>query len=76
MPSSSNPSKPSGSLHGIDLNTSAASSSNKSNVIQEKHWKRLKKKSKDLNDQHNEFANLDSISIDTTIFEEGTSLHD
>ncbi|KAK4345180.1 hypothetical protein RND71_035356 [Anisodus tanguticus] len=48
--------------------TSATSSSNESNISQEQHWKRLKKKPKDLDDQNNEFVYLDSISIDTAIF--------
>uniref|UniRef100_M1D8T3 Uncharacterized protein n=1 Tax=Solanum tuberosum TaxID=4113 RepID=M1D8T3_SOLTU len=57
-------------LHEIDINTSAASSSNESNVSQELHLKRLKKNPKELNNQQCEFAELDSISIDTTIFED------
>lgn len=55
----------------LALNISAASSSNESNASQEPHWKRLKKKTKDSNDQHREFADLDSISIDTVMFEDG-----
>ncbi|KAH0746483.1 hypothetical protein KY285_008140 [Solanum tuberosum] len=72
-PSCSNTSKTSISLHEIDISTSAASSSNESNVNQELHWKRLKKKPKDLNTQQCEFAELDSISIDTAIFEDGAA---
>ncbi|KAH0697243.1 hypothetical protein KY290_014694 [Solanum tuberosum] len=72
-PSCSNTSKTSISLHEIDISTSAASSSNESNVSQELHWKRLKKKPKDLNTQQYEFAELDSISIDTAIFEDGAA---
>ncbi|KAH0713698.1 hypothetical protein KY289_009657 [Solanum tuberosum] len=72
-PSCSNTSKMSISLHEIDISTSAASSSNESNVNQELHWKRLKKKPKDLNTQQCEFAELDSISIDTAIFEDGAA---
>ncbi|KAH0716279.1 hypothetical protein KY284_009184 [Solanum tuberosum] len=70
-PSCSNTSKTSISLHEIDISASAASSSNESNVSQELHWKRLKKKHKDLNTQQCEFVELDSISIDTAIFEDG-----
>ncbi|WMV42232.1 hypothetical protein MTR67_035617, partial [Solanum verrucosum] len=70
-PSCSNTSKTSISLHEIDISTSAASSSNESNVSQELHRKRLKKKPKDLNTQQCKFAELDSISIDTAIFEDG-----
>ncbi|KAH0686254.1 hypothetical protein KY284_016807 [Solanum tuberosum] len=72
-PSCSNTSKTFISLHEIDINASAASSSNESNVSQELHWKRLKKKSKDLNTQQCEFVELDSISIDTAIFEDGVA---
>uniref|UniRef100_M1DDM3 Uncharacterized protein n=1 Tax=Solanum tuberosum TaxID=4113 RepID=M1DDM3_SOLTU len=72
-PSCSNTSKTSISLHEIDISTSADSSSNESNVSQELHWKRLKKKPKDLNTQQCEFAELDSISIDIAIFEDGTA---
>ncbi|KAH0722598.1 hypothetical protein KY290_005250 [Solanum tuberosum] len=72
-PYCSNTSKMSISLHEIDISTSAASSSNESNVSQELHWKRLKKKPKDLNTQQCEFAELDSISIDTAIFEDGAA---
>ncbi|KAH0642041.1 hypothetical protein KY290_033644 [Solanum tuberosum] len=72
-PSCSNTSKTSISLHKIDISASAASSSNESNVSQELHWKRLKKKPKDLNTQQCEFAELDSISIDTAIFEDGVA---
>ncbi|KAH0645171.1 hypothetical protein KY284_033055 [Solanum tuberosum] len=71
--SCSNTSKTSISLHEIDISASAASSSNESNVSQELHWKRLKKKPKDLNTQQCEFAELDSISIDTAIFEDGAA---
>ncbi|PHT54685.1 hypothetical protein CQW23_03171 [Capsicum baccatum] len=53
--------------------TSAASSFNQRNASQEPHYKHLKKKYKDLSDQHCEFANLDFISIDATIFEDGVS---
>uniref|UniRef100_A0A3Q7EYS9 Aminotransferase-like plant mobile domain-containing protein n=1 Tax=Solanum lycopersicum TaxID=4081 RepID=A0A3Q7EYS9_SOLLC len=49
------------------------SSSNESNVSQELNWKHLKKKPKDLNTQQCEFAELDSISIDPVIFEDGTA---
>ncbi|KAH0650406.1 hypothetical protein KY284_030318 [Solanum tuberosum] len=70
-PSCSNTSKTSISLHEIGISTSAASSSNESNVCQELHWKRLKKKPKNLSNQQCEFAELDSISIDTAIFEDG-----
>ncbi|KAH0655509.1 hypothetical protein KY285_030391 [Solanum tuberosum] len=70
-PSCSNTSKPSISLHEIGISTSAASSSNESNVRQELHWKRLKKKPKNLSNQQWEFTELDSISIDTAIFEDG-----
>ncbi|WMV13469.1 hypothetical protein MTR67_006854 [Solanum verrucosum] len=66
-----NKSKASISHHEFGFNTSAISRSNESNVSQEQHWKRLMKKPKDLNDQHCEFAELDSISIDTAIFEDG-----
>ena len=72
-PSYSNTSKMSISIQDIDISTSAASSSNESNVSQELHWKRLKKKPKDLNTQQCEFAELDSISIDPAIFEDGTA---
>ncbi|KAH0717403.1 hypothetical protein KY285_013434 [Solanum tuberosum] len=70
-PSCSNTSKTSISLHDIDISASATSSCNESNVSQKLHWKRLKKKPKDLNTQQCEFAELDSISIDTAIFEDG-----
>ncbi|XP_027769716.1 uncharacterized protein LOC114075560 [Solanum pennellii] len=72
-PSYSNTSKTSISLQEIDICISAASSSNESNVSQELHWKRLKKKPKDLNTQQCEFAELDSICIDTAIFEDGAA---
>ncbi|KAK4718116.1 hypothetical protein R3W88_016454 [Solanum pinnatisectum] len=72
-PSCSNTSKTSISLHEIGINTSAASSSDKSNVSQELHLKRLKKKPKELNNQQCEFAELDSISINTAIFEDGAA---
>ncbi|KAK4737612.1 hypothetical protein R3W88_001309 [Solanum pinnatisectum] len=72
-PSCSNTSKTSISLHEIDISTSAASSSNESNVSQELHWKRLKKNPKDLNTQQCEYAELDSISIDTAIFEDSAA---
>ncbi|KAK4716572.1 hypothetical protein R3W88_014910 [Solanum pinnatisectum] len=72
-PSCSNTSKTSISLHEIDISTSAASSSNESNVRQELHWKHLNKKPKDLNTQQCEFAKLDSISIATAIFEDGAA---
>ncbi|KAH0696636.1 hypothetical protein KY290_014018 [Solanum tuberosum] len=71
-PSCSNTSKTSISLQEIDISASAASSSNESNVSQELHWKRLKKKPKDLNTQQCESAELDSI-IDTAIFEDGAA---
>ncbi|KAH0636298.1 hypothetical protein KY290_038348 [Solanum tuberosum] len=45
-PSCTNTSKTSISLYEIGISTSASSSSNKSNVSQELHWKRLKKKPK------------------------------
>ena len=61
------------SIQDIDISTSAASSSNESNVSQELHWKRLKKKPKDLNTQQCEFAESDSICIDTAIFEDGAA---
>ncbi|KAK4364218.1 hypothetical protein RND71_015576 [Anisodus tanguticus] len=48
--------------------TSSTFSSNESNVSQEQHRKHLKKKHKDLGDLHNEFIDLNSISIDTAIF--------
>ncbi|KAH0715075.1 hypothetical protein KY284_007980 [Solanum tuberosum] len=67
----SNTSKASILLHEIDINTSVASRSNTSNVNQEQHWKRLNKTPKDLNNQQCEFAELDTISIDTVIFEDG-----
>ncbi|PHT37010.1 hypothetical protein CQW23_24710 [Capsicum baccatum] len=51
----------------------AASSSNESNASQEPNCKCLKKKHKDLSDQHREFADLDSISIETAIFEHGAA---
>ncbi|KAH0746105.1 hypothetical protein KY285_007762 [Solanum tuberosum] len=70
-PSRSNTSKSSISLHEIGICNSAASSSNVSSVSQELHWKRLKKKPKELNNQQYEFTELDSISIDTAIFEDG-----
>ncbi|KAH0764903.1 hypothetical protein KY285_000774 [Solanum tuberosum] len=70
-PSCSNTSKTSILLHEIGISSSATSSSSESNVNQELHWKRLKKKPKDLNNQQCEFAELDSISIDTAIFEDG-----
>ncbi|KAH0697977.1 hypothetical protein KY289_015459 [Solanum tuberosum] len=69
-PSCSSMSKTSISLHEIDISASAASSSNESNVSQELHWKHLKKNPKDLNTQQCEFTELDSISIDTAIFED------
>ncbi|KAH0743195.1 hypothetical protein KY290_031188 [Solanum tuberosum] len=72
-PSCSNTSKTSISLHEIGITTSAASSSNERNVRQELHWKRLKKKPKNLSNQQCEFAELDSISIDTAIFEDGAA---
>ncbi|KAF3622175.1 hypothetical protein FXO38_31422 [Capsicum annuum] len=62
-------SKPPISLKGVDID-SAASSSNESNASQEPHCKHLKKKHKDLSDQHREFADFDSRSIDTAIFED------
>ncbi|KAJ8556355.1 hypothetical protein K7X08_023113 [Anisodus acutangulus] len=62
--------KPSVSPNEVGI-TSAASSSNESNVSQEQHWRRLKKKPKDLGDQNNDFVDLDSISIDTAIFGDG-----
>ncbi|KAJ8554183.1 hypothetical protein K7X08_024861 [Anisodus acutangulus] len=65
-------SKPFVSPNGLGI-TSATSSSNESNVSQEQHWKHLKKKHKDLGDQHNEFVDLDSISIDTAIFGDGVA---
>ncbi|PHU22628.1 hypothetical protein BC332_07735 [Capsicum chinense] len=54
-------------------NEGAASSSIKSNDSQEPHWKRLKKKHKDFSDQHHEFVDFDSISIDTAILEDGVA---
>ncbi|KAG5619644.1 hypothetical protein H5410_004862 [Solanum commersonii] len=66
-----NTSKASISLHEFGFSTSAIFRSNESNVSQDQHWKCLMKKHKDLNDQHCEFAELDSISIDTAIFEDG-----
>ncbi|KAH0729707.1 hypothetical protein KY290_000840 [Solanum tuberosum] len=70
-PSCSNTSKTSISLQEIGISSSAASSSNERNVSQELHWKSLKKKPKDLNNKQCEFAELDSISIDSAIFEDG-----
>ncbi|KAG5630502.1 hypothetical protein H5410_002219 [Solanum commersonii] len=55
----------------IGISSSATSSSNERNVSQELHWKSLKKKPKDLNNKQCEFTELDSISIDTTIFKDG-----
>ncbi|MCE0481826.1 hypothetical protein HAX54_039909 [Datura stramonium] len=72
MPVCSGISKPPISLNGDGI-TSVASSSNESNVSQEQHWKSLKKKLKDLSDQHFEFADLDFISIDTANFEDGAT---
>ncbi|PHT68748.1 hypothetical protein T459_28235 [Capsicum annuum] len=71
-PLSNDTSKPLVSLNGVAID-STASSSNESNAIQEPRWKCLKKKYKDLSDQHREFADLDFISIDTAIFEDGVS---
>ncbi|MCD9560391.1 hypothetical protein HAX54_019062 [Datura stramonium] len=68
MPFCSGTSKPPIFINGDGI-TSAYSSSNESNVSQEQHWKRFKKKPKDLSDQYSEFADLNSISIDTAIFE-------
>ncbi|KAG5576232.1 hypothetical protein H5410_056366 [Solanum commersonii] len=70
-PSRSNTFKTSISLHEIGICNSAASSSNDNSVSQELHWKHLKKKPKELNNQQCEFTELDSISIDTAIFEDG-----
>ncbi|MCD9646308.1 hypothetical protein HAX54_036039 [Datura stramonium] len=70
MPFCSGTSKPPISLNGDGI-TSVAYSLNESNVNQEQYWKRLKKKSKNLSNQHYEFADLDSISIDAAIFEDG-----
>ncbi|KAM3282158.1 hypothetical protein P3S67_025803 [Capsicum chacoense] len=70
MPFCSDASKPPVSLDGVAIG-SAASSSNKSNACQEPDWKCLKKKHKGLSYQHREFAGLDSITIETTIFEDG-----
>ncbi|KAJ8569663.1 hypothetical protein K7X08_006240 [Anisodus acutangulus] len=64
--------KPFVSPNGVGI-ISEASSSNERNVCQEQHWKRLKKKHKDLGDQHNEFVDLDYISIDTAIFGDGAT---
>ncbi|KAG5576798.1 hypothetical protein H5410_056932 [Solanum commersonii] len=72
-PFCSNTSKASILLHEIDSNTSVASRSNMSNVNQEQHRKCLNKTPKDLNSQHSEFAELDAISIDTVIFEDGAA---
>ncbi|KAK4364297.1 hypothetical protein RND71_015655 [Anisodus tanguticus] len=62
--------KPSVSPNEVGI-TSAASSSNESNVSREQHWRRLKKKPKDLGYQNNDFVDLDSISIDTAVFGDG-----
>lgn len=51
--------------------TSANSSSKESNARKEPPWKHLKKKHKDLSDQHCEFATLNFISVDTAIFDDG-----
>ncbi|PHU09681.1 hypothetical protein BC332_21541 [Capsicum chinense] len=72
VPFCSDASKPPVSLDGVTIG-SATSSLNERNASQEPHWRRLKKKHKDLSDQHREFADLDSISIDTTIFEDGAA---
>ncbi|PHT34168.1 hypothetical protein CQW23_25968 [Capsicum baccatum] len=72
MPFCSDASKPPVSLDGVAIG-SATSSSNESNASQEPHWKCLKKKHKYLTDQHRDFADLDSISIDTAIFEDGVA---
>ncbi|MCD7470547.1 hypothetical protein HAX54_010504 [Datura stramonium] len=56
-----------------DVITSATSSSNERKVSQEQRWKCLKRKAKDLSDQHSEFTDLDSISIDTAIFEDSAT---
>ncbi|KAF3661326.1 hypothetical protein FXO37_12975 [Capsicum annuum] len=72
VPFCSDTSKPLVSLNGVAID-STASSSNESTAVQEPRWKCLKKKYKDLSDQHREFADLDFISIDTAIFEDGIS---
>ncbi|PHT58504.1 hypothetical protein CQW23_00867 [Capsicum baccatum] len=72
VPFCSDASKPPVSLDGVAIG-SAPFSSNESNASQEPHWKRLKKNHKDLSDQHREFADLDSISIDIAIFEDGAA---
>ncbi|KAM3269292.1 hypothetical protein P3S67_030174 [Capsicum chacoense] len=68
----SDASKPPISLNGVAIGSDAFSS-NESNASQEPHWKRLKKKHKDLSDQHHEFADLNSVSIDTAIFGDGAA---
>ncbi|PHT50374.1 hypothetical protein CQW23_10121 [Capsicum baccatum] len=70
VPFCSDASKPPISLDGVAIG-SAASSSNESNASQEPYWKHLNKKHKGLSYQHCEFDDLDSISIDTVIFEDG-----
>ncbi|MCD7450398.1 hypothetical protein HAX54_006031 [Datura stramonium] len=72
MPFCSGKSKPPTSINEDGI-TSAASSSNESNVSQEQHWKCLKKKPKELSDKHSEFTDLDSISIDIAIFVDGAA---
>ncbi|PHU02817.1 hypothetical protein BC332_28068 [Capsicum chinense] len=72
VPFCSDASKPLVLLDGVAIGSST-SSSNESNASQEPHWKYLKKKHKDLSDQHRDFADLDSISIDTAIFEDGAA---
>ncbi|MCE3051861.1 hypothetical protein HAX54_051073 [Datura stramonium] len=59
VPFCSGTSKPPISLNGDGI-TSAACSSNERNVNQEQHRKGLKKKPKDVSNQHSEFADLDS----------------
>ncbi|KAK4376968.1 hypothetical protein RND71_003264 [Anisodus tanguticus] len=72
MPLCKDKTKPSVSPNGVGL-ISEASSLNERNVSHEQHWNCLKKKHKDLGDQHNEFVDLDSISIDIAIFGDGVT---
>ncbi|XP_059288149.1 uncharacterized protein LOC132041452 [Lycium ferocissimum] len=56
----------------IDVgNTIAASSSTESNTSGDRHWNRLERKSKESDDHHNEFADLDTISIGSDIHLDG-----
>ncbi|KAK4359653.1 hypothetical protein RND71_021882 [Anisodus tanguticus] len=48
-------------------NTNATSSSTESNTSGDKHWNRLKRKSKESGDHRHEFAGLDTISIGSDI---------